>query len=129
MFNANKDNWADFKEIFKGILKISNLASVLLFALLRDRILEAAKDLLTGVREPAEAWELLNKRYKDEHTAILSALHELQSVLLPHGPAPPRSFFSLLLFCRLFCTGGNAAMRISQVQQLFPSPAITVSQA
>ena len=49
MFNANQDNWADFKEIFKGILKISNLASVLLFALLRDRIPEAAKKLLVGV--------------------------------------------------------------------------------
>ena len=120
MFNANKDNWADFKEIFKGILKISNLASVLLFALLRDRILEAAKDLLTGVQKPAEAWELLDKRYKDEHTAILSALHELQSVLLPHGPAPPRSFFPSFCFADCFALAETRQCVYREYDSCFP---------
>ena len=87
MFRRDQDKWADFKGIFEGMLKISKLAPVLQLAQLRDKILEAARKLLTGVREPAEAWELLDKRYGKEQKAILSVMQKLQSVVLPHGPA------------------------------------------
>ena len=86
MFNRDQDNWADFRKIFKGMLKISNLAPVLELAQFRDKIPEAARKLLTGVREPAKARGLLDKRYGDKHVAIMSAMHKLQSVVLPHGP-------------------------------------------
>ena len=49
VFDGDQDNWADFKGIFKGMVKISNLEAVLELAQLRDRIPEAAKKLLVGV--------------------------------------------------------------------------------
>ena len=69
------------------MLKISNLEPVLELAQLRDNIQEVARKLLARVQEPAEAWGLLDKMYGDKHVTILSAMHKLQSVVLPHGPA------------------------------------------
>ena len=53
-------------------------------AQLRSQLPEAAKNLFTGVQEPAEAWKLLDKRYGDKHIVVLSVMHKLQSVKLPH---------------------------------------------
>ena len=43
--------------------------------------------MIPGVKEPIEAWRLLNKRYGDMHITILLAMHKLQSGRLPQGPA------------------------------------------
>ena len=66
----------EFRRIFKEML-----------AQLASKLAEEAKRLIMGVEEPVEAWRLLVERYLYRHMAILSAMHNLQSVRIPQGPA------------------------------------------
>ena len=56
-------------------------------AQLRSKMPKNAKRLITGVKEPVEAWRLLGKRFGDRHILVFLAMHRLQSVKLPQGPA------------------------------------------
>ena len=76
--------------VFKELLKISKLGPVLEISQLRSNQLEDAKKRITGVKEPAEAWKLLDKRYGDRQIAIFSAMNKLHSVSLPCRPAHDR---------------------------------------
>ena len=77
----------EFRRIFKEMLKISKLGPLLEVAQLASKLAEEAKRLIMGVEEPVEAWRLLVERYLYRHMAILLAMHNLQSVRIPQGPA------------------------------------------
>ena len=77
----------DFRRIFKEMLKISKLGPLLEVAQLASKLAEEAKRLIMGVEEPVEAWRLLGKRFGDRHILVFLAMHRLQSVKLPQGPA------------------------------------------
>ena len=69
------------------MLNISKLGPVFELAHLASKLVEETKRLIIGVKEPVEAWRLVDKRYRDRHILILLAMHKLQSVKLPQGPA------------------------------------------
>ena len=83
MFDGTQESWWNFSQVFKEMLKIRILGSVLEMAQLSRKLPEKAKRLITGVKEPTEAWRLLEERYGDRHITVLSAMHKLETVKLP----------------------------------------------
>ena len=86
-FDGKSQNWAEFKRRFKELIKAVNCSPVMEMTFLVDHLAQEAARYVLGVTDPAEAWELLDKRYGDRRFAIMTTRHRLINLQLPAGPA------------------------------------------
>ena len=84
-FTGRPEDWADFRREFQEMVRAANYSPVLEMKVLRDHLKEESRAYITGVTVPAEAWELLNKKYGDRTLAMLTTRHRLVSLKLPRG--------------------------------------------
>ena len=54
-------------------------------ATLSAKIPAEACRLIIGIKNPAEAWERLNKRYGDEQLVVIAAMKDLIQLKMPQG--------------------------------------------
>ena len=86
-FDSNHMNRMDFRRVFKDLPMNIDIVPVIELAQLRSKLPEDAKKLITGIKKPAEAWKLLDKRYGYRHMLILSVINK-NSV----GQLAPRTY-------------------------------------
>ena len=86
-FNGKLKNWADFRRLFKEMMKESGQGQVLKMARLTSTIHKEDREIVEGIAEPEEAWENLDDTYGDRKLTIIAAMSNLMQLKLPAGLA------------------------------------------
>ena len=84
-FNGEQESWPELKRVFQGLMKASGQGEVVKLAQLKIKLPAEAERISIGVTNPKEAWTILEEWYGDRDIAIVSAMHKLESLRLPHA--------------------------------------------
>ena len=82
---------AEFKRLFKKLIKASRGNKVLELALLRVKLPTQAWEAIAGIIKPHKALTLLDKQYGDRNITIMSAIHRMETLKLSHRPTTTKS--------------------------------------